>query len=102
MAHSTSGLIFTGRVHSICMLPWKIGLADAERRQEALSNQLSAIQDKARACRATTFEGVRAKLQATIDPGEIADFERTQKELPLDPAESAILSLWRDVHQVEG
>ena len=80
----------------------QIGLAAAERRQEALSDRLSAIKDEARACRATSIEGIKAKLQATVGPDDIDDLERSEKDGHLDRAESVLLPLWRDVHQVEG
>ncbi len=58
----------------------QIGLADAEWRQEALSNQLSAIQAKARACRATTFEGIKAKIWLYLGETDLsaANFSRIQ------------------------
>ncbi len=80
----------------------QIGLADAERRQDDLWNRLEAIRDEAVACRATTFEGIKAKIQASINLDELPYLEQEEKDGHLDPAEEAFLSLWRDVHQVEG
>ena len=64
----------------------QIELAAAERRQDDLWNRLDAIREEALACRATSFEGIKAKIQASINPDEIPYLEQEETDGHLDPA----------------
>jgi hypothetical protein len=78
------------------------GLAGAELRNKELCHKLYAIKDEALATRTLSFDGIKAKLRATINPDEVADWEREEKDGVLESNEMVLLSLWRDAHQAEG
>ena len=71
-------------------------MADAERRQADLWNRMHEIKDEALSTRATSFKGIKAKLQAAINPDEITDWEKEEKEDVLETEETILLSLWRE------